>query len=80
MLLNAAKYRSQFGDLWTYMANACEEVQARLDGGWIDGEQAELLNFWINKGYVIIPNAVPHDAIDRTVDFIEKAWESKANE
>jgi phytanoyl-CoA hydroxylase len=75
MLLNASKYRSSFGGLWTDMANSHEEVQARLEVGAIDADEAQLLDFWIDKGYVIIPNAVPHDVIDKVISDFQHAWE-----
>ena len=76
MLLNAARYRSRFGGFWTDMDNAREEVRAKLESGAIDPEEAELLNVWIAKGYVILPNAVPHEVIDRIAEHLERVWEN----
>ena len=74
MLLNASKYHSCFGGLWTDMADAHEEVKAKLSAGIITDEERQLLDFWIDKGYVIIPNAVPHDVIDQINSDVEKVW------
>ncbi len=47
MILNAVKYRSRFDGLRTDIANAHDEVKARLDRDLLDREQAEpeLVNF-----------------------------------
>ena len=74
MLLNASKYKSYFGGLWTDMANAHEEVKTKLAEGIITDEERQLLDHWIDNGYVIIPNAVSHDAIDQINFDIEIAW------
>ncbi|MBD2774697.1 hypothetical protein [Iningainema tapete] len=74
MLINASKYQSCFGGLWTDMANAHEEVKARLKAGMISKQESDLLDFWIDNGYVIIPSAVPHDVIGKIIEDIERAW------
>ncbi|WP_414622717.1 phytanoyl-CoA dioxygenase family protein [Calothrix sp. CCY 0018] len=79
MILNASKYRSYFGGLWTDMANAHEEVEAKLAAGIITAQERQLLDHWVEKGYVIIPNAVPHDVIDQINIDIELAWKSLDN-
>ncbi len=76
MLLHAAKYQSHFGGLWTDMANAHQEVKARLEKKLISTKEAELLDFWIDKGYVIIENAVSHDIVDGILSDMERAWET----
>jgi phytanoyl-CoA hydroxylase len=57
-------FRSRFGGLWTDLSNAQELVAGRLAIGEITGADAENLSSFIKNGYVILPGAVPMEAID----------------
>lgn len=67
-------YRSRFGGLWTDRADARERAAERAARGEITAEQAELVEHWIENGYVILPGAVDHAPIDALNAEIEEAW------
>jgi len=63
-------FRSQFGGLWTDLSNADEIIVGKLQLGQITEAEAEMLRNWINNGYIIIKNAVPHKLIDEALASI----------
>lgn len=71
----APAYFSDFGGLWTDRSDADRELDRRLADGRIDEHQAEQLRDWMRNGYVILPGAVPVDAIDRFHADIVGAFE-----
>ncbi len=68
------RFRSRFGGLWTDLSNARQVLAGKLELGRLDGGQAELLNAWIEHGFVVIEDAVPHAVIDAVRSDIESAW------
>lgn len=68
------KYFSRFGGLWTDRPDAAEELQRRLADGRVTEADAELLTHWMEKGYVILPGAVPPSVCDDIRQVIERAW------
>jgi phytanoyl-CoA hydroxylase len=68
------RHRSRFGGLWTDLSNAHELVAGRLALGRIDEAEQRDLESWIEKGFVVLPSAIPPDLIDRLDREIEGIW------
>lgn len=68
------QFRSIFGGLWTDLSNASEVISGKLDLGLITAEEAEQLLFWVEYGYIIIPNAVDDNVIDQTNADLDAIW------
>jgi phytanoyl-CoA hydroxylase len=68
-------FQSRFGGLWTDLTNADEILAGKLALGTITAIEAEMLNFWIKNGYVIIDNAVSVDVIDAARKAIAAVYE-----
>lgn len=68
------KFASQFGGFWTDQSNAKEILAGKLELGSITEQQAEMLSFWIENGYIIIPNAVDASILDRVEKDIDKVY------
>jgi phytanoyl-CoA hydroxylase len=77
---HANGYRSPLGGLWTDLSNALEIVKGKAALGWISAEEAAQLTQWIANGFVIIPQAVPHEAIDRLDREIDQVWSGTSSE
>jgi phytanoyl-CoA hydroxylase len=71
-------FRSRFGGLWTDLSNAANLIDGKAALGWITREEADALRRWLEDGYVILPQAVPHDLIDRLEADVEEIWEGKS--
>lgn len=69
-----ARPRSAFGGLWTDQANADDLVEGRLALGWIDEAEAAQLRAWIADGFVVLPNAVPEETLQRALDDLDTAF------
>ncbi len=69
-----ASYRSRFGGLWTDLSNAHEVLEGKAALGWISAEEKTLLAQWIDEGYVLLPQVVPHEAVDRLEADVEAVW------
>ena len=73
-VLKHPNYHSRFGGLWTDLSDARETVATRRAAGQLSSADTALLVNWIEKGFVILPQAVPHDAIDRLDETVEQIW------
>jgi phytanoyl-CoA hydroxylase len=71
---SGATFRSRFGGLWTDLSNARDVIEGKVSLGWISTEEGELLKKWLDDGFVILPQAVPHDLIDDLDADVEKIW------
>ena len=71
---NAAALPSAFGGLWPDLANAGDIVEGKLETGQITENQAGLLHHWIDRGYVVLENAIPHALIDAAVSDLDRAF------
>jgi hypothetical protein len=69
-----ARPRSAFGGLWTDQANADDLVEGRLALGWIDATEAAQLRAWIADGFVVLPNAVPEETLERALAHLDTAF------
>jgi hypothetical protein len=70
-------FTSRFGGLWTDLSNAADVVRGKLELGMITRKDADDLLFWIEKGYVVFDQAVPHALIDRVLADVEEAWKGR---
>ena len=70
----AAEYRGHFEGLWTDRVDADAVVDRRLRAGQITDADAELLRFWIEHGYVVIPGAVSQEVCDQLQDDLSQAF------
>jgi hypothetical protein len=73
-------YRSRFGGLWPDLSNAHAVIAGKCALGWITPREKELLTRWVEDGFVILPQAVPHDAIDRLEADVERVWSGTSPE
>lgn len=69
------QFRSKFGGLWTDLNNAVELIEGKLELGFIDEEEAQLLLAFVENGYVVLRNAVDLDRIDKMRADIERLGE-----
>jgi ectoine hydroxylase-related dioxygenase (phytanoyl-CoA dioxygenase family) len=74
--VHAPRHRSRFGGCWTDLSNAREVAAGKRALGLISDAEHELLRDWVEHGYVILRNAIPHDWIDAHNDDIETVWRS----
>lgn len=69
------EYFSSFGGLWTDRLDADEELMRRQSAGRIPIREVDLLADWIRDGYIVIPNAVPANLLDRLAEDLERVWD-----
>jgi hypothetical protein len=69
-----ARYTSVFGGLWPDLSNAEAVIAGKQELGWISEEEAEQLRAWRRDGFVILPQAVAHEEIDRLDQDVERIW------
>jgi len=58
---------------WLDLPDAETRIAQRLQSGQIDRTQAEACRFWIEHGYLIVPQLVDHQTLDRTWAAYEEA-------
>lgn len=68
------KWFSEFGGFWTDRLDAPQELERRLADGKLTEEDADRLTHWMEKGYVVLPGAVPTSVCDDLRQEIERAW------
>src|SRR5438309_10557532 len=66
------QFRSRFGGLWTDLNNAIELIEGKLELGRINEEEAQLLRFFVENGYVVLRGGVNEEAIDESNEDIER--------
>lgn len=71
----ADPYYSEFGGCWTDRHDAALILDRKLEEGDVSSEEAARLRFWMEHGYVVLPQAVPHHVCDRVNDDVHRAWE-----
>lgn len=62
---------------WFDHDGAEERIQARLEQGSINEEEAELLTQWVREGYFVLKGAVPEsdfDVVDQYVEDLDGLW------
>ena len=71
------QFYSQFGGLWTDLNIAKDILAGKLNLNWITEEEANLIEHWIDWGYVIIPQAVPNEDIEALLQDIDLTLQGK---
>ncbi len=74
------RWASRFGGFWTDQANAVDILNGRLDLGFIKPEHATFIRKFIEDGYIIIPNAIPKDLLDRAEEEFDRAYSGGISE
>ena len=71
---NPASYASPFGGLWIDLPHADDLIEGKTETGQITAAQADLLRFFIQNGYVILPGAVPARAVAAARADLDRAY------
>jgi hypothetical protein len=67
-------------DLWLDQPDAHQRIDRRLGAGEIDGEQAENLRDFVDKGYMVIPLSVDPAVFGGVEAAVERLWRDKADD
>ena len=70
-------FRSHFGGLWTDLNTADAILSGKLAIGELLPEEARLVEAWRRNGFVILPGAVSHAAIDAALVDLERAYDGE---
>lgn len=76
---NPSAVPSRFGGLWVDQVNARDIVAGRLEIGFINSMQADLLLFFIENGYVVIKSAVPDTLTGRALIDLDRAYRGEVD-
>jgi ectoine hydroxylase-related dioxygenase (phytanoyl-CoA dioxygenase family) len=68
-------YRSRFGGFWPDRLDASSKLEQKTHEGEIGPVQVEQFRHWMERGYVVLPQAVPNDLVDAVNAEIARAWE-----
>jgi ectoine hydroxylase-related dioxygenase (phytanoyl-CoA dioxygenase family) len=68
-------YRSRYGGLWVDRRDAHELLDAKVAGAEVTSEDAKVLAFYIDHGYVVFPKATDEEVIDGYLELFEGAWD-----
>ncbi len=71
---NAALPRSPFGELWPDSANGADLLAGKLETGQLTPQQCELVQHWMQNGYVIMAGAISESLVDRVVADMDRAY------
>ena len=71
---DAAGLQSPFGGLWPDLANGADLLAGKLETGRLTPQQCELVQHWMQNGYVIMPGAVSESLVDRVVADMDRAY------
>lgn len=74
-LTSAPGYRSPFGGFWPDRLDAEQLLAEKRAAGQISGGDAQRFEHWQEKGYVVLPRAVPEATIDALRAEIASDWE-----
>lgn len=66
-------YLSPHGGFWTDTHERLRTLQGLIDAGRVDATEAEWLRFWIDQGYVVIPQVLDAPAVARVRAAIDSA-------
>jgi hypothetical protein len=73
----AALPKSRFGGLWIDQPHAADLIEGKLDTGAITQDQARQLRFFLEHGYLILPNAIPPAWLDSARSDLDRAYAGK---
>jgi uncharacterized protein YndB with AHSA1/START domain len=68
------RFRSRFGGLWPDLSDARARIAGKQAIGQLEAEDARLFAHWLEKGFVLLPQAVPEAATDRLRAEMDEAW------
>jgi hypothetical protein len=68
------EYRSEFEGLWTDRIDVDAVIERRIRSGQLDDADVELLQHWIERGYVILHGAVPVEVCEQVKADLERAF------
>lgn len=74
-----AGFHSPFGGTWPDLADAARWCDGMQQIGVLTDDDAQRFRFWIEHGYVSLPNAVPLAAVDALNEAIEYMWRDPAS-
>ncbi len=74
---NPALPASPFGGLWPDLPNAQDILAGKLEIGQVTEAQAVLLRQWIERGYVVLENAIPDAILDAAQEALEMAYSGR---
>ena len=74
------RFHSRFGGFWADLSDARSRIEGRRELDLLSEEDAERFRHWVEKGYVVLEQAVPHEPIDRLGNEIEEAWRGNGSE
>jgi Phytanoyl-CoA dioxygenase (PhyH) len=61
---------------WLDLPDAAEQIERKLKAGEISSDEAEQCRYWVENGYIVIPNLFSPEALDSVWAAYEKAIES----
>lgn len=62
---------------WFEKHDALKQLDKRLRRSELSAEEHQLLQDWVNNGYVILKGVIPDDTIDRMCTDIEGLWDAE---
>ena len=71
---NPAGITSRFGGLWLDQTNAEDLIAGREELGRITPEEAGHLRHWVEKGYVILRQAIAPEIVDKAAEALHQAY------
>ena len=71
---NASAIRPRFGGLWIDAPNAEDQIQGRLEIGYITEAEAEQLRRFREDGYIILHSAIEPDLLEKARSALERAY------
>jgi ectoine hydroxylase-related dioxygenase (phytanoyl-CoA dioxygenase family) len=71
---NPAGHASPFGGLWIDLPHVNDLIAGKLETGLISEKQARQLRFFIENGYLILPDAVPEHAVAAARADLDRAY------
>lgn len=74
-LTSAPGYRSPFGGFWPDRLDSEQLLAQKRAAGQLSGVDAQRFEHWQEKGYVVLPKAVPEATIDALRAEIASDWE-----
>lgn len=72
--------RSEFGGFWVDYENARERIRGKEELGILTRADADLFRQWNERGFVVLPGAVPEETIDELARDVEDAWNAPDSE
>ncbi len=69
------RFRSRFGGLWPDLSDAQARIAGKQALGLLTPEDAARFRHWVEKGYVVLEQAVAPELIGRLCDEIRRGWE-----